>query len=306
MQTKIEILFLFCRQTYQEVKMTTPIMPLSVWLPTTIARLQQNDPTLTSIERINHIDTPNADFLLDADGVALANALRGNTHVTSIDISRSNILDEGGAAIVNVLKDNRTVTSLSLRANGFWVIGSAIVALKELLKVNKTITTLSLRGNQLHAAGMAILCEGLKENTSVHTLHVDYTNMGSDGIIALGKALEVNRTLKHLTTDGNYYTLTAANIFIQSLEKNRSLTTFVGDGCLHQEYHVANIMTRNHKVAWSYLNHAKKVCPELHTLIMVTLMSANKATTSVTTSATVLPRMLPEVWEEHIFPHFNL
>jgi len=283
-----------------------------VWLPTTIARLQQNDPTLTLIERINHIDTLNADFMIDADGIALAQALQGNTHVTSIDIARSNILDVGGAAIVNALKDNRSVTSLTLRANGFWRANefwgteSAIVALKELLKVNKTITTLNLRGNQLNSDGMLILCEGLKENTSVHTLHLDNVSMGSVGIIALGEVLEVNQTLKHLTTDGNYYTLASANMFIVSLENNRTLTTFVGDGCLHRACHVANIMTRNNKVAWSYRNHAEEACPELHTLVMSTLMSANKATTSVNkATGKALPRMLPELWEGHIFPHFN-
>jgi hypothetical protein len=61
-------------------------------------------------------------------------------------------------------------------------------------------------------------------------------------------------------------------------------------------------MARNQKVEWSFRNHAKEACPELHTLIMATLMSTNKATAS---KASLLPRMLPELWEGHIFPHFN-
>ena len=276
------------------------------WLASTIARLQQNDPTLTLIERIGAVHHDS--FLNAADAIALADALHGNTHVTTINIQDSNIVDEGGAAIVNALMDNRSVTTLNLCANGFaeydasapYISGTAIAAIAELLKVTKTLTSLNLSGNELNPASIVVLCEGLKANTSVTTLHLDHVDMGGNGVIAMGEALEVNRTLKHLTADNNYYSPAAANMFITSLEKNRSLTTFVSDGCIHRACHVANLMTRNQKVEWSFRNHAKEACPELHTLIMATLMSANK-----TASAITLPRMLPELWEEHIFPHFN-
>jgi len=284
------------------------------WVATTIARLQQNDPTLTHIERITGPYTAISELLTSADAIALADALLGNTHVTSIHIERSNIMDEGGAAIVNALMNNRKVTSLNLRNNGFvehdptsgWITGTATPAITELLKVTKTLTTLNVGHNELNPAGIVALCEGLKANTSVTTLHLDNVSMGGNGVIALGQALEVNRTLKHLTADYNYYSPAAANMFIVSLEKNRSLTTFVSDGCIHRACHVANLMARNQKVAWSFRNHAKEACPELHTLVMSTLMSANKATASANkATGKALPRMLPELWEGHIFPHFN-
>ena len=286
-------------------------MTTTEWLATTIVRLQQNDPTLTHIERITGPHTAISELLTSADAIALANALVGNTHVTSIHIEGTVIMDEGGAAIVNALRmdNNRKVTSLNLRNNGFvehdptsdWITGTATAAITELLKVTKTLTTLNVGHNELYPAGIVAMCEGLKENTSLIALHMDDVSMGGNGVIALGQALEVNRTLKHLTADGNYYSPAAANMFIVSLEKNRSLTTFVSDGCIHRACHVANLMARNQKVGWSFRNHAEEACPELHTLVISTLMSANKATESTK----ALPRMLPELWEEHIFPHFN-
>jgi len=285
------------------------LMTTSEWFASTIARLEQNDPTLTHIERITGPHTAISELLTSADAITLADALLGNTHVTSIHIEGTVIMDEGGAAIVNALMNNRKVTSLNLRNNGFvehdptsdWITGTATAAITELLKVTKTLTTLNVGHNELYPAGIVAICEGLKANTSLIALHMDDVSMGGNGVIALGQALEVNRTLKHLTADGNYYSPAAANMFIVSLEKNRSLTTFVSDGCIHRACHVANLMARNKKVEWSFRNHAEEACPELHTLIMATLMSANKATESTT----ALPRMLPELWEGHIFPHFN-
>lgn len=269
------------------------------WLATTIERLQQNDPTLTSIKYMNHHFTPIEEFLNSDDAIALADALRGNAYVTSIHIESSHNLNEGGVAIVNVLKNNDVVTSLTLRENRF--DNKAIIAISELLKVNKTLTTLNLCGNHLNASGIIILCEGLKKNTSVRNLHLGYTNMRDDGVIALGQALEVNKTLKYISMDGNYYSQSSANVFLKSLEKNYSLTTLITNGWIDRGHHLANLLVRNKKVVpWSRSNHATEVCPELHTLVMATLMSANRGTTTNT-----LSRILPELWEEHIFPHFN-
>ncbi len=287
----------------------TMTMLKAEWLATILARLQQNDPTLTQIERISGSDTPISELLTAADAIALADALHGNTHVTSIHIQGTNILDEGGAAIVNALMDNRAVTSLNLSNNGFvdhdetshWITGTATAAITELLKVTKTLTTLNLASNPLTAIGIMDLSDGLKENTSLINLNLNYTDMGGIGVIALGAALEVNRTLKSLSKFGNYYSQDSANDFIESLEKNHSLTELSSNGCWHRFEYVKEIMARNKKVAWSVHNHTNEVCPELHTLIMATLLSANKATGSTT----ALPRMLPELWEGHIFPHFK-
>jgi Ran GTPase-activating protein (RanGAP) involved in mRNA processing and transport len=225
------------------------------WLATTIARLEQNDPTLTSIERIcsQHNDA----LLNTADAIALADALYGNTNVTTINIHDSNILDEGGVAIVYALMDNRSVTTLNLRNNGFvdaasmpWNTATAVTAITELLKVTKTLTTLNLSDNALFPTSIVALSEGLKVNTSVTTLHLDFVTMGGNGVIALGEALELNRTLKHLSMDGNCFSPAAANTFIMSLEKNHSLTTLQADDCHHRACHIANLMARNQKVAW--------------------------------------------------------
>ena len=283
-------------------------MTTSEWLASTIARLEQNDPTLTSIERITGPHTAISELLTSADAIALANALVGNTHVTSIHIEGTVIMDEGGAAIVNALRmdNNRKVTSLNLRNNGFvphdatshWVTGTAIAAISELLQVNNTITELNLRGNDLADAGTVVLCEGLKVNTSIKTLNLEYTDMGNAGVAAVAAMLRVNQSIKTLAIGCNDYSLACLAILEESLKNNFTLLECFVDYWYNAQA-INNILIRNMTPSWSVHKH-KTFDPQCHMTIMATLMSANKATSEKT-----LPRMLPELWEGHIFPHFK-
>ena len=281
-------------------------MTTSEWLASTIARLEQNDPTLTSIERITGPHTAISELLTSTDAIALADALLGNTHVTSIHIEGTVIMDEGGAAIVNALMNNRKVTSLNLRNNGFvphdatshWVTGTAIAAISELLQVNNTITELNLRGNDLADAGTVVLCEGLKVNTSIKTLNLEYTDMGNAGVAAVAAMLRVNQSIKTLAIGCNDYSLACLAILEESLKNNFTLLECFVDYWYNAQA-INNILIRNMTPSWSVHKH-KTFDPQCHMTIMATLMSANKATSEKT-----LPRMLPELWEGHIFPHFK-
>jgi hypothetical protein len=282
------------------------LMTKTEWLASTIARLQQNDPTLTNIQRIGDVHLAIAELLTEEDGVALADALVGNTHVTSITIKGSNILDIGGAAIANALKDNRTVTSIVLRNNGFvphdatshWVTGTAIAAISELLQVNNTVTELNLRGNDLADAGIVVLCEGLKVNTSIKTLNLEYTDMGNAGVAALAAMLRVNQSIKTLAIGCNDYSVACLAILEESLKNNFTLLECFVDYWYNAQA-INTILIRNMTPSWSVHKH-KTFDTQCHMTIMATLMSANKATSEKT-----LPRMLPELWEGHIFPHFK-
>eukprot|EP00756_Hemistasia_phaeocysticola_P000313 Hpha_TRINITY_DN10216_c0_g1::TRINITY_DN10216_c0_g1_i1::g.35066::m.35066 len=105
-----------------------------------LPRVLGNDPTLTKL----HLQASSA---TDVSVGSLADSLRANTVVTSVDL-RGNLIEAPGAhAIAECLTVNTKLTSLDLSDNGISSLGC--VALVEALKCNNSITSLSVDGNAL-------------------------------------------------------------------------------------------------------------------------------------------------------------
>jgi Ran GTPase-activating protein (RanGAP) involved in mRNA processing and transport len=77
--------------------------------------------------------------------IILADALRTNETITSIDLQSNLICDEGAAALASALKnDNRTLRVLDLRNN---LISTAMYSLEEMISTNRSIRLLQVEGN---------------------------------------------------------------------------------------------------------------------------------------------------------------
>ncbi|KAG0196550.1 hypothetical protein BGX28_009996, partial [Mortierella sp. GBA30] len=79
--------------------------------------------------------------------VALSEALKINSTVTTLNLSYNSIGDNGAVALSEALKTNSTLTTLDLRNNSIGSYGA--VALSEALKTNSTLTVLDLRNNSI-------------------------------------------------------------------------------------------------------------------------------------------------------------
>lgn len=85
---------------------------------------------------------------LDAEAAeALADVLKNNDTVVSLDLSKNNIGDKGVQALAELLKNNKTLEELILSRNNITKTG--VEALVEALKVNKTLKELDLSENDL-------------------------------------------------------------------------------------------------------------------------------------------------------------
>jgi len=101
----------------------------------------------------------------DTGAVALADALKTNTSVTTIILSNNNIGDAGAAALADTLKTNISVTEISLFST---MIGdSGAVALANALKTNTSVTEISLGGNTIGPNGKRALDAANKPNVRV-------------------------------------------------------------------------------------------------------------------------------------------
>jgi hypothetical protein len=84
---------------------------------------------------------------------------------SSVELSNANIDAEGAAVLANALKVNTSVTTINLWNNAIGAEGAA--ALADALKVNMLVTTIKLGWNEIHAQGASTLADALKANTAV-------------------------------------------------------------------------------------------------------------------------------------------
>ena len=99
--------------------------------------------------------------MADFSGVlALANALKANTVLTTLDLSWNTLNAEAGKALAEALKVNGVLTHLDLSYN--WIDAEAGKALAKALEVNGVLTSLDVRGNYLQNEGKKVLRDAVE------------------------------------------------------------------------------------------------------------------------------------------------
>ena len=161
---------------------------------------------------------------IDDDGAAaLGECLKYNKSLTTLNLSDNEIGNDGAAALVECLKDNKSLTTLDLTFN---IIGdNGAAALGECLKYNKSLTTLYFNDNKIGDDGAAALGECLKDNKSLTTLYLGFNNIGDDSAAAMGEYLKYNKSLTTLEWSHNEIGDDGAAALGECLKYKKSLTT---------------------------------------------------------------------------------
>ncbi|KAF9948443.1 hypothetical protein BGZ72_009648 [Mortierella alpina] len=156
------------------------------------------------------------------DFTAIAEVLKVNSTLTTLDLQNNNIRDDEAKALAEALKTNWTVATLNLENNSIGSDGAK--ALAGSLKTNSTVTTLNLANNSIGLDGTKALAGSLKTNSTLTTLGLESNKIGSDGAEALAEALKTNSTLTTLGLQGNkigYYGVLA----LSTVSKTNSALT---------------------------------------------------------------------------------
>ena len=135
-----------------------------------LRRLRANDRALTHLhlcDPLAPIATPKPGGVSEGIGAAgataVAEALRGNCHVTKLNLSRNDIGDVGAGALAAALRHGATaLMDVDLRANNIGRMGAMTLAAA--LKVNATVMYLDLRDNPIGQEGADRLLPVLGEN----------------------------------------------------------------------------------------------------------------------------------------------
>ncbi|KAG0375797.1 hypothetical protein BGX24_008647 [Mortierella sp. AD032] len=159
----------------------------------------------------------------DNGAKTLAEALKTNSTLTTLYLQGNSIGDSGAQALAEALKSNSTLNTLDLQGNLIWFKG--LLSFSEALEANSTLTTLDLRGNKIGDNGAKALAEALETNSTLTTLDLQNKSIGDDGVQALSEALKTNSTLTTLDLASNLIGTEGAKALAKALKINSTLTT---------------------------------------------------------------------------------
>ena len=152
---------------------------------------------LGKTRRLTLLDLRGNDQVGDASAKLLAEGLRTNRTVTTMDLSDCHIGDEGLGHLCEALKVNKALHTLLLGLNpDISHVGAA--KLGEALQHNKTLRAVSLYRCNIGDEGAAHLAQALEQNSTLESLTLFNNNIGNDGAQKLLDSMNQNDTLQKL------------------------------------------------------------------------------------------------------------
>ncbi|XP_043933837.1 leiomodin-3 [Protopterus annectens] len=126
------------------IKMTARPSGNQTNLDETLAKIRKNDPAINEVN-LNNIENIPKQMLID-----FVNALKKNKHVKAFSIANTGADDNVAFALANMLRENKRVATLNIESN--FISGKGIVAIMRCLQFNETLMELRFH-NQRHMLG---------------------------------------------------------------------------------------------------------------------------------------------------------
>lgn len=173
----------------------------------------------------------------------IAEILHTHKGFVNIDLSENKIPVSGAQSIAKALEVNKVIEVIKLDRNDFGDEG--LEHLANALKINKTLKydpyntictltlltsllrTLSVMDCKFTIKGLRYLCEALKENKTLITLHMSGNIMGDDGATVMATCLQSNRSLQYVSCDDCMISDVGALALYQVMQRNQGVLVSV-------------------------------------------------------------------------------
>uniref|UniRef100_A0A3B3VF40 Leiomodin-3 n=1 Tax=Poecilia latipinna TaxID=48699 RepID=A0A3B3VF40_9TELE len=126
------------------IKMTSRPSGNETNLESTLDKIRNNNPSITEVN-LNNIENIPKEMLVD-----YVNALKKNKHVKTFSIANTGADENTAFSLANMLRENRSIATLNIESN--FITGKGIVAIIRCLQFNETLTELRFH-NQRHMLG---------------------------------------------------------------------------------------------------------------------------------------------------------
>ncbi|XP_062871632.1 leiomodin-3 [Trichomycterus rosablanca] len=110
----------------------------------TLAKIRHQNPSITDVN-LNNIENIPKEMLLE-----YIEALKKNKHVKTFSIANTGADETVAFSLANMLRENRSITTLNIESN--FITGKGIIAIMRCLQFNETLTELRFH-NQRHILG---------------------------------------------------------------------------------------------------------------------------------------------------------
>ncbi|KAI9325425.1 hypothetical protein DFJ73DRAFT_767680 [Zopfochytrium polystomum] len=151
----------------------------------------------------------------------IAEALRADSTLQSINLSHNHIGQEGAKALADALIVNNSLQSIVLSGNHIGQEGAK--ALADALRVNSSLQSIDLHWNHIGQEGAKALADSLRVNNSLQSIDLWWNHIGQEGAKALADALKVNTTLQSMNLTANGIGQVGAKALADALRTNTSL-----------------------------------------------------------------------------------
>ena len=155
------------------------------------------------------------------DARAIANIIRFNKTLVSLNISENIIQDHGMCLVCDALCCNAALKFLDVSENALTVYSA--VAFEVTIQCNSTLTCLALGSNLIGDEGCKHLAKALSVNKTLASLYMRHNIIGDDGAKALAAALRNNKTLLQLDLSFNNIKDEGAMALLSALHNNTTL-----------------------------------------------------------------------------------
>jgi len=162
--------------------------------------------------------------------IAIAEALKANKTLTSINLSKNNLTRHGNdmsgiTQIAEALKVNTTLQSIDIDGHPLLIMQ---------LKGDEPAESIDLSGKRLEVGSAVIIASLIGSNSVTKSLslsknqlcgvnQVGYGTYTAEGITQVAEALKVNKTLQSIDVSWNNFRAEGAKIFAEMLKINTTL-----------------------------------------------------------------------------------
>lgn len=106
----------------------------------------------------------------------MAQILKSNNHLCSIDLSENNLADKGAVEISTALLSNTSVCTLNLTNNSIGILGA--LALAKVFNSNTSLVAIKLDENNIADDGAVALANALISNSTVEAISLTFNRIG--------------------------------------------------------------------------------------------------------------------------------
>lgn len=153
----------------------------------------------------------------------LSSALQSkDCSIVTLGLGYNSIGDNGAKVLANSLKNNFKLKTIGLYDNELGDIG--VSAFGELFLSNNTIETINLSKNFFKYAGLKSLIKGLKFNTGLKVIGMEFCNIYDEGAYLIKELLIENSCLKGINLSNNYISDLGFISICEGLNINSQLT----------------------------------------------------------------------------------